>query len=59
MAALFAVLMVVPGLRDFFALSALPLLVWVGVVVVVAVAAAALTVVWWFSARADDVGTDS
>ncbi len=53
MAALFAVLLATPALREFFALSTLPLVVWASAVALVLVAAAALTVVWWFSARAD------
>jgi hypothetical protein len=50
---LFAVLLATPALREFFALSTLPLVVWASAVALVLVAAAALTVVWWFSARAD------
>ncbi|HLN76390.1 MAG TPA: HAD-IC family P-type ATPase [Nocardioidaceae bacterium] len=49
--ATFACLLAVPVLRDFFALSTLPLLVWASAVVLILVAAAALTVVWWFAAR--------
>jgi len=53
MAGMFAVLVATPALREFFALSTLPLVVWASAVALVLVAAAALTVVWWFSARAD------
>jgi cation-transporting ATPase E len=53
MAATFAVLMVTPALRTFFALSTLPLVVWASALGLVLASAAVLTVVWWFSARAE------
>jgi cation-transporting P-type ATPase E len=47
----FALLMLLPAARAFFALSTLPLLVWVSLAGLLAVAALALTAVWWFSLR--------
>ncbi|HEU4514045.1 MAG TPA: HAD-IC family P-type ATPase [Nocardioidaceae bacterium] len=47
----FAALNAVPGARELFALSTLPLVVWLSAALLVAVAAVLLTVVWRFSAR--------
>jgi cation-transporting P-type ATPase E len=47
----FTVLMVLPAARTFFALSTLPLIVWVSLAGLITVAALALTAVWWFSLR--------
>jgi cation-transporting P-type ATPase E len=47
----FALLMLLPAARTFFALSTLPLVVWVSLAGLVVVAALALAAVWWFSLR--------
>jgi cation-transporting P-type ATPase E len=47
----FALLTLLPAARAFFALSTLPLLVWVSLAGLLAVSALALTAVWWFSLR--------
>jgi cation-transporting P-type ATPase E len=47
----FALLMLVPAARTFFALSTLPILVWVTLAGILLVAALALAAVWWFSLR--------
>jgi cation-transporting P-type ATPase E len=49
----FALLMLVPATRTFFALSTLPTLVWVTLAGILLVAAVALAAVWWFSLRLD------
>ena len=53
MVAAFGLIVAVPGLREFFALSTLPLVVWASAVGVVLAAAGLLTVVWWFSVGRD------
>jgi cation-transporting ATPase E len=52
--AVFVLLNLLPWTRELFALSTLPLVVWLSAAVVVATAAALLTAVWRFSRSADD-----
>ncbi|HET7276530.1 MAG TPA: HAD-IC family P-type ATPase, partial [Dermatophilaceae bacterium] len=51
--AVFAALLAVPWLREFLALSSLPLLAWASNLALVGLTAGALTIVWWFSLRRD------
>ena len=47
----FVALVATPALREFFALSTLPLLAWASTVALIALAAAALTLVWRLTLR--------